>query len=111
MPKLTKQLLSFSPVYNTFLHLLITVAQKAKQEILIPGFINTKHNREETFQRDKEHLCSILISFKILVFQSKHSRDNCGRQSMGTLILSGHRYRGFLHYHDRSEIVNVTAPL
>lgn len=52
-----------------------------------------------------------MISFKILVFQSKHSHDNCGRQAVGMLIWSEHRYCCFLHYHDRSETVNVTAPL
>lgn len=54
-PQLIEQFLSFPPAYNIFLHLQIRVAQRAKEELLIPGFINTKHNKEETFQRDKEH--------------------------------------------------------
>lgn len=52
-----------------------------------------------------------MISFKIPVFQWKHSHDNCGRQAVGMLIRSGHRYCCFLHYYDRSETVNMTAPL
>lgn len=93
------------------LHLQTTAAQRDKQKITILRFINIKHNRVENFQREIKQLGSVLISFQILLFQSKHSHDNCGRQSGRMLIWSGHRYCCFLHYHDRSETVNVTAPL